>query len=59
MQSIASEVTDEREIPEDVAAAWATVLLDIHDKTTEETKTDSANDTEAKACDERSPAKQS
>ena len=59
MQSTASETTDEHEIPEDVAAAWATVLLDIHGKTTEETKTDYPNDTEAKACDERSPAKQS
>lgn len=59
MQSTASETTDEPEIPEDVAAAWATVLLDIHGKTTEETNTDSANDTEVKACDERSPAKQS
>ena len=59
MQSTASETTDEPDIPEEVAAAWATVLLDIHGKTTEETKTDSAKDTEAKACDERSPAKQS
>ena len=59
MQSTAAETTDEREIPEGVAAAWAEVLPDIDCTTTEETKNDSANNAEAKACDERSPAKRS
>jgi hypothetical protein len=45
-----SEVAD---IPEDIAAAWATVLLDLHGKTAHEATTNSANDTEAKTCDER------
>jgi hypothetical protein len=41
------------EVPEDIAAAWATVLLDIHGKTAEAATTISAIDTEARTCDER------
>jgi hypothetical protein len=41
------------EVPEDIAAAWAAVLLDIHGKTADEATTNSANDTEATTCDER------
>jgi hypothetical protein len=41
------------EVPEDFAAAWAAVLLDIHGKTADEATTNSTNDTEARTCDER------
>lgn len=46
-----SDVPDE--LPEDVAAAWATVLLDIHNKTAGTASTTSTTDTEAQPCDER------
>ena len=57
MQPTDSETTDDREVPEEFAAALANVLLDLNEKQTPPTvsqKADSNSNTEEQPCESTS-----
>jgi hypothetical protein len=57
MQPTDSEDTDDREVPEEFAAAWANVLLDLNEKQTPPTvsqEDDSNSNTQEQPCESTS-----